>query len=163
MFYKKLCILVFWTKVASALEGLKSCSEKFLLPITKPFLLLFLPILFLLNHLIKRSVVFQGHSGYTFGEYLIWGINNGGQVVVANLGGLAMLVGFLIEGSTVEEKMPGPQVIEIMEQNVSLKKRKKRNWLLHYFFGQKCVFYACFTLIGSWVGRKNFRVGIFFE
>ena len=26
---------------------------------------------------------------------------------------------------------------------------------------QKCVFYACFTLIGSWEGRKNFRVGIF--
>ena len=21
--------------------------------------------------------------------------------------------------------------------------------ILHYFFGQKCVFYACFTLIGS--------------
>ena len=32
---------------------------------------------------------------------------------------------------------------------------------LHYFFGQKCVFYACFTLIGSWTGDKNFRVGIF--
>ena len=47
--------------------------------------------------------------------------------MVANLGGLAMLVGFLIEGSTVEEKMPGPQVSEIMEQNVSLKKRKKKN------------------------------------
>ena len=28
-------------------------------------------------------------------------------------------------------------------------------------FVQKCVFYACFTLIGSWKGRKNFRVGIF--
>ena len=28
------------------------------------------------------------------------------------------------------------------------------------FFGQKCVFYACFTMIGSWEGRKNFRVGI---
>ena len=33
--------------------------------------------------------------------------------------------------------------------------------ILHYFFGQKCVFYACFTLIGSWMGDKNFRVGIF--
>ena len=32
---------------------------------------------------------------------------------------------------------------------------------LHYFFGQKCVFSACFMLIGSWEGRKNFRVGIF--
>ena len=30
----------------------------------------------------------------------------------------------------------------------------------HCFFGQKCVFYACFTLIGSWMGDKNFRVGI---
>ena len=45
----------------------------------------------------------------------------------------------------------------------------KKNWIgrsvkkiiLHYFFGQKCVFYACFTLIGSWEGGKNFRVGIF--
>ena len=26
------------------------------------------------------------------------------------------------------------------------------------FFGQKCVFYACFTLIWSWEGGKNFRV-----
>ena len=31
-------------------------------------------------------------------------------------------------------------------------------FFFHYFFGQKCVFYACFTLIGSWEGRKNFRV-----
>ena len=29
---------------------------------------------------------------------------------------------------------------------------------LHYFF---CVFYACFMLIGSWMGDKNFGVGIF--
>ena len=29
------------------------------------------------------------------------------------------------------------------------------------FFGQKCEFDACFTLIGSWEGGKNFRVGIF--
>ena len=27
--------------------------------------------------------------------------------------------------------------------------------------GLKCVFYACFTLIGSWEGDKNFRVGIY--
>ena len=47
----------------------------------------------------------------------------------------------------------------------------KKNWVgrsvktffLHYFLGQKCVFYACFTLIGSWDGDKNFRVGIFFK
>ena len=26
---------------------------------------------------------------------------------------------------------------------------------------KKCVFYACFTLIGSWEGGKNLRVGIF--
>ena len=26
---------------------------------------------------------------------------------------------------------------------------------IHYFFGQKCVFYACFTLIGSWEGGKT--------
>ena len=36
----------------------------------------------------------------------------------------------------------------------------KKNFL-RYFFGQKCVFYACFSLIGSWEGGKNFRVGIF--
>ena len=32
---------------------------------------------------------------------------------------------------------------------------------LNYFFGQKCVFYACRMLIGSWEGGNNFRVGIF--
>ena len=36
-------------------------------------------------------------------------------------------------------------------------------FFLHYFFGQKCVFYACFMLIGSWEGGKNFRVGIFLK
>ena len=35
-------------------------------------------------------------------------------------------------------------------------------FFLHYFFGH-CVFYACFTLIGSWEGGKNFKVGNFFE
>ena len=39
--------------------------------------------------------------------------------------------------------------------------RSVKIFFLHYYFGQKCVFYACFTLIGSWEGRKNFRVGIF--
>ena len=29
------------------------------------------------------------------------------------------------------------------------------------FFVQKCVFHACFMLIGSSEGRNNFRVGIF--
>ena len=32
---------------------------------------------------------------------------------------------------------------------------------LDNFFGQKCGFYACFTLIGSWEGNKNSMVGIF--
>ena len=32
---------------------------------------------------------------------------------------------------------------------------------LHYSFGQKCVFYACFMLIRSWEGGKNLGVGIF--
>ena len=32
-----------------------------------------------------------------------------------------------------------------------------------FFFGQKCVFYACFSLIGSWEGEKNFGVGIFWS
>ena len=36
----------------------------------------------------------------------------------------------------------------------------KKNFL-HYFFGRKCLFYACFTLIGSWMGNKNFEVWIF--
>ena len=39
--------------------------------------------------------------------------------------------------------------------------RSVKKIILHYFFGQKCVFYACFTLIGSWEGGKNLRVGIF--
>ena len=36
----------------------------------------------------------------------------------------------------------------------------KKNWR-DYSFGQKCVFYACFMLIKSWEGGKNFRVGTF--
>ena len=46
---------------------------------------------------------------------------------------------------------------------ISVKNRVSRSvkeFLLHYFFGQKCEFYACFTLIGSWEGGKNLRVGI---
>ena len=39
--------------------------------------------------------------------------------------------------------------------------RSVKRFFLHYFFGQKCVFYACFWLIGSWEGEKNFGVGIF--
>ena len=38
--------------------------------------------------------------------------------------------------------------------------RSVKRFFLDYFFGQKCVFYACFTLIGSLEGGKNFRVGI---
>ena len=39
--------------------------------------------------------------------------------------------------------------------------RSVKRFFLHYFFGQKCLFYACFTLISSWEGQKKFRVGIF--
>ena len=39
--------------------------------------------------------------------------------------------------------------------------RSVKSFFFALFFGQKCVFYACFTLIGSWEGGKNFRVGIF--
>ena len=39
--------------------------------------------------------------------------------------------------------------------------RSVKKIFLHYFFGPKCVFYACFTLIESWEGGKKFRVGIF--
>ena len=35
-----------------------------------------------------------------------------------------------------------------------------KDFVLDSFFGQKCVFYACFTMIGSWEGGKNVRVGI---
>ena len=46
-----------------------------------------------------------------------------------------------------------------------LKKNKVRRLVkkifLQYFFDQKYVFYACFTLIGTWEGRRKFRVGIF--
>ena len=40
--------------------------------------------------------------------------------------------------------------------------RSVKKIFLQYFLGQKCVFYACFLLIGSWEGEKNLRVGIFF-
>ena len=33
--------------------------------------------------------------------------------------------------------------------------RSVKKKFLHYLFGQKCVFYACFTLIGSWEGEKK--------
>ena len=39
--------------------------------------------------------------------------------------------------------------------------RSVKRFFLHYFFGQKCVIYPCFTLIWSWEVGKNFRVGIF--
>ena len=31
---------------------------------------------------------------------------------------------------------------------------------LHNLFSQKCVFYACFLLIGSWEGVRVVRVGL---
>ena len=34
---------------------------------------------------------------------------------------------------------------------------------LHYFFGQKCLIYVCFTLIGSWEGGKKLWGRDFFE
>ena len=30
-----------------------------------------------------------------------------------------------------------------------------KKFFLHYFFGQKCVFYACFSLIGSWEVKQK--------
>ena len=39
--------------------------------------------------------------------------------------------------------------------------RSENYFFLDCFFVQKCVFNACFTLIGSREGCKNFRVGIF--
>ena len=33
--------------------------------------------------------------------------------------------------------------------------RSVKSFFLHYFFGQKCVFHACFTLIGSWGVEKT--------
>ena len=39
--------------------------------------------------------------------------------------------------------------------------RLVKTFFLKHFFGQKCVFYACFTLIGSLEGGKNFSVGMF--
>ena len=41
--------------------------------------------------------------------------------------------------------------------------RSVKNEFCTIFFGQKCVFYAFFTLIMSWEGRRKFRVGIFFN
>ena len=39
--------------------------------------------------------------------------------------------------------------------------RSVKKIILHYLFGQKCAFYASFSLIRSWDGEKNSRVGIF--
>ena len=33
--------------------------------------------------------------------------------------------------------------------------RSVKKFFFDYFFGQKCVFYACFTLIWSWEGKKT--------
>ena len=44
---------------------------------------------------------------------------------------------------------------------VKVKKKRICRSVKYIFFVQKCVFYACFMLIGSWKGRKNFGVGIF--
>ena len=32
---------------------------------------------------------------------------------------------------------------------------RQKKFFLHNYFGQKCVFYACFTLIRSWEGGKT--------
>ena len=39
----------------------------------------------------------------------------------------------------------------------------KQYFFDHFFFVQKYLFHAYFMLIGSWKGRKSFRVGIFFS
>ena len=39
--------------------------------------------------------------------------------------------------------------------------RSVKKHFFGYFFAQKFVFHACFTLIRSKEGGKNFRVGIF--
>ena len=39
--------------------------------------------------------------------------------------------------------------------------RSVKIFCFHYIFAQECVFHACFMLIGSWEGGKNFGVGIF--
>ena len=41
--------------------------------------------------------------------------------------------------------------------------RSVKKIFMHHLFGQKYVFYACFTLVGSWEGSKNFRGRDFFE
>ena len=43
---------------------------------------------------------------------------------------------------------------------VSCNGLKKNRVKMYKKIGQKCVFYACFTLIGSWEGGKKFREGI---
>ena len=40
--------------------------------------------------------------------------------------------------------------------------RSVKYLFLDNIFVQKCLYYACFMLIGSWRGRKNFRVGNFY-
>ena len=45
----------------------------------------------------------------------------------------------------------------VLEKNRAVRSVKK----VHYFFGKKCVFYACFLLNRSWEGGKKIRGGIF--
>ena len=39
--------------------------------------------------------------------------------------------------------------------NVEPCRSVKKVFFSFFFFGQKCVFYACFTLFGSWEGGKK--------
>ena len=73
---------------------------------------------------------------------------------------------YLIHGCGEEKEIRPRKIYCLFPVTVCKKNRVGRSvklFFLNYFFGQKCVFYACFTLIESWEGRKNFRVGIFFE
>ena len=60
---------------------------------------------------------------------------------------------FLLPGTKLFGSFNGPKKYRVG--------KSVKQFFLHYFLGQKCLFYACFTLIGSWEGITNFKVGIF--
>ena len=67
------------------------------------------------------------------------------------------VTGLLVSESVRPKKINCLLPVTVQKQNRV--GRSVKDFFLHYCFGQECVFYACFTLIGSLMGDKNFRVG----
>ena len=68
---------------------------------------------------------------------------------------VAILNQYDMKGSKAKNKILFVSCIKLSEKNSV--GRLVKDFLLYDFFGQKCVFYACFTLIG--VGRAEKTLG----